>query len=80
MTDLQQAVLTLQKEIQNDPELAYSWHCNLAMPILDSINQYGELTKITPLEANLAACSLMKHLFDIDMNKNQYYAELQKKF
>ena len=45
--------------LKADPERAWSWHCNIAMPIMDYL-------KVSPADANLAAVKLMKHLFDVD--------------
>lgn len=52
----------LQTALQADVDYAWSWHCNLAMPIMDSI-------RCTPFEANKAAADLMQFLFKINVRK-----------
>lgn len=49
-----------------DPEYAWSWHCNLAMPIMDS-------TKVSHRDANIAAARLMQHIFGIDTAKHAHF-------
>lgn len=51
--------------LKADPEWAWSWHCNIAMPLVDYL-------KISPEDANLAAIKLMKHLFDVDTEAMAY--------
>lgn len=56
----------LKKEISNDPDFAWGVHCNIAMPICDSINVNHE-------QGNLAAARLMEHLFNHDITKHEYF-------
>lgn len=42
-----------------DPEYAWSWHCNIAMPIMDELG-------CSHADANKCAVKLMKHLFSVD--------------
>lgn len=49
---------TLKEAVQNDPEYAWGWQCNLAMTLLDA----G--VGLNSLQANKAANSIMSHLFD----------------
>lgn len=49
-----------------DPEYAWSWHCNLAVPIMDAAG-------ISHEKANVAACYLMQHLFDYDVTADSRY-------
>lgn len=56
---IEDAFHVLQKAMRDDPEYAWAWHCNIAMPIMDSSSLGHEL-------ANISAASLMRHLFDID--------------
>jgi hypothetical protein len=56
-----QAIEHLERALQDDPEYAWSWHCNIACPIMDEGASY-EL-------ANKAAARIMKHLFHIDTTK-----------
>lgn len=55
-----QAYEALTKAMREDRAYAYSWHCNIAMPILDGSNG-----KLTHEEANQIAEKLMAHLFGI---------------
>lgn len=54
------AYKTLVKAMKDDPEYAWSWYCNISMPIFDQ--SYG---KLSSAEADLIASTLMKHLFDV---------------
>jgi hypothetical protein len=56
----------LQAAIKADPEYAWGWHCNLAMPIMDA-------SGISHEKANKAAAHLMQHLFDYDITTHPYY-------
>lgn len=56
----------LQKLIKSDEEYAWAFHCNLAMPIMDSIG-------CTHQQANEAAAHLMRHLWDCDITKHEHY-------
>lgn len=55
----------LTNAIKKDEDYAWTWHCNIAMPIQDEgiSNRY----------ANEAAASVMKHIFDVDITKSEYY-------
>lgn len=56
----------IREKMRDDPEYAWSWHCNIAMPIMDTAKVSHEL-------ANKAAAHLMQHLFAIDTRDNQHY-------
>jgi hypothetical protein len=56
------AFQALKDALLADDGYAWSWHCNLAMPIMDSIH-------CTPEQANKAGADLMKYLFSIDVRK-----------
>jgi len=56
------AFQSLKDALHADSDYAWAWHCNLAMPIMDSIH-------CTPEQANKASADLMKYLFDIDVRK-----------
>lgn len=56
----------LQNLIQRDPDYAWALHCNIAMPIMDSIGCTHE-------QANEAAAHLMQHLFDYDVTTHEHY-------
>lgn len=56
----------LQALIKSDPDCAWGWHCNIAIPIMDSI-------RCTHKQANEAAAHLMQHLWDCDITKDERY-------
>lgn len=56
----------LQAAIHADPECAWGWHCNLAVPIMDAIGVSHE-------QANIAAAHLMSFLFSYDVTKDARY-------
>ena len=60
------ALVALKRAMAEDPMYAWSWHCNIAMPIMDA-------TGVSHALANEAAARLMRHLFDIDTSKNEFY-------
>lgn len=70
--EIKQALDTLKLAFKNDPEYAWSWHCNIAMPMYDSF-AFNGTNSITYFEANVAAARIMHHLFNVDMVQNQLY-------
>lgn len=50
----------------DDPEYAWAWHCNLAMPIMDA-------TGISHEQANEAAAHLMQYLWGCDITAHPLY-------
>lgn len=56
----------LQQLIQSDPDYAWALHCNLAMPIMDSVG-------CTHQRANEAAAHLMQHLWACDITPHPHY-------
>jgi len=56
----------LKAAMQADPEYAWSWHCNFAMPIMDA-------SGISHEKANKAAAHLMQHVFDYDITTHPHY-------
>jgi hypothetical protein len=53
----------LEAALKADPDYAWAWHCNLAMPIMDDL-------KVSREHANWAAARLMRHCFDIDITRH----------
>ena len=53
--------------IRADPDYAWAWHCNLAMPILD-------VTGVSHEKANEAAAYIMATLFECDITTHPNYA------
>lgn len=52
-----------------DPDWAWSVHCNLAMPIMDTLN-------CSHIEANNAAAILMKHIFNYDVTQLREFKDI----
>lgn len=53
-------------EAMREPEYAWGWHCNLAVPIMDA-------TGISHRKANEAAAHLMQHLWGCDITTHPHY-------
>lgn len=56
----------LKAAINADPEYAWGWHCNLAVPIMDAACVSHDL-------ANQAAALIMRQLFDCDITTHPHY-------
>jgi hypothetical protein len=56
----------LKASIKSDPEIAWAWHCNIAVPLMDSL-------KLSHERANIAAAYLMSHLFDVDTTASPHF-------
>ena len=56
----------LKTAIQSDPEYAWSWHCNLAVPIMDAVNA-------SHTDSNRAAALIMQQMFDCDITTHPHY-------
>ena len=66
LNKIAEAFETLKAEMAADPEYAWSWHCNLAMPIMDAAG-------ISHEKANVAAAYLMSHLFCYDVTTDERF-------
>ena len=66
MNDAAQAWDTFKRLMREDPDYAWSWHCNIAVPIMDAINVSHE-------DANLVAAHLLSFLFDCDSTQHPNY-------
>lgn len=64
--DTKEAMDHLTAVMKDDPEYAWSWHCNLAMPIMDSTDCSHE-------QANRAAAALMQHVWGVDITKHPHW-------
>lgn len=51
--------------MREDPEYAWAWHCNLAVPIMDA-------AEVSHERANIAAAYLMLHLFEYDITQHPH--------
>lgn len=66
---LKYALTYFFKQLQKDPQYAWAWHCNIAMPIFDTMDEPDYLF------ANRCAARIMQNLFNVDMTKNVYYLD-----
>jgi hypothetical protein len=72
-----EALDRLKTAMRMDPGYAWSWHCNVAMPILDTRRvPHGPL--IFHSEANEMAANVMRHLFDVDVRASREWAAMFK--
>ncbi len=55
------AYVDLREAMKKDPDYAHSWHCNIAMPLMDASKGM-----ISHSDANRYAAVLMKHLFGVE--------------
>ncbi len=60
---------TLRQATQEDPEYAWAWHCNLAVPFMDEGGSHKA--------ANRAAARIMYNLFHVDTSQNQHFKDLR---
>lgn len=58
----------LAQAINSDEAYAWSWHCNIAMPIMDELG-------CSHLEANKAAARVMQTVFSVDMTKHPHFPQ-----
>lgn len=63
---LEQHFTGLKAAIHADPEYAWSWLCNLAVPIMD-------VTGLDHQQANRAAALIMAQMFDYDITNHPFY-------
>lgn len=63
--EIKQAFDVLKNAVNNDPDYAWSWHCNLAMPFVDEGGSHET--------ANKAAARIMSILFEHDITKHPHY-------
>lgn len=56
----------IMEAMKLDDDYAWSWHCNIAMPIKD-------LTNLSHRKCNQIAAFLMDRLFGVDTSSNKHY-------
>jgi hypothetical protein len=61
-----EAMDNLKATMQSDPEYAWAWHCNIAMPFKDA-------TGCTHEQANKGAARVMEHFFSVDITKHPHW-------
>lgn len=75
------ALKNLSAELQADPEMAWAYFCNIAMPVMDSYaptfgaaSVMGWVTHEAQHKlANEAGAHLMQHLFGVDITTHPHY-------
>lgn len=68
------AMAILAKAMKEDPDYAWTWHCNLAMPIHDSMSDTQPQRHAL---ANIAAARIMAHVFDVN-TMSTYETDLKR--
>jgi len=63
----------LNDAINGDAEYAWAVHCNLAMPIMDSI-------RCTHEQANRAAARIMHQWFGLDITKHEHWKSIERQW
>ncbi len=63
--DIKQHMDRLSATMREDEYYAWTWHCNLAMPMQDEGMSFAA--------ANRAAARIMKNFFDVDTTKSEFY-------
>ena len=54
-----EAFEVIKKAIKDDPDYAWSWLCNIAVPFIEEGGSHKQ--------ANMAAAIFMKNVFDVDV-------------
>jgi hypothetical protein len=63
---VKEAFETLKQAIIDDPDFAYSWHCNVAMMCHDAILNFDDQAGFAHHVGNDAASRFMKLCFDVE--------------
>jgi hypothetical protein len=69
MEEIEKCMDVIRKAVNEDPSYAWTWQSVIAMSAFDE--------GLERPKANAAAARAMKMLFDIDMTKNEFYADTQ---
>jgi hypothetical protein len=67
MSETVHPMAALAAEMKADPDYAWAWLCNLAVPIMDVIEG------ATHQQANQAAALIMRQMFDCDVTTHPHY-------
>ena len=69
------AFQNLKKALQADPDYAWSWHCNIAMNLMDNLGSYNPKANNQERHrvCNEAAAKMMNYIFNIDTAKHEHY-------
>ncbi|MNQ58873.1 hypothetical protein D3C85_730920 [compost metagenome] len=71
------AMNALTDAMDKDLGYAWSWHCNIAGPVADALARVG--VTLGHREANYAAAALMRHMFNVDMERDAHYRGTQER-
>jgi hypothetical protein len=63
----------LNDQINSDAEYAWAVHCNLAVPIMDSV-------RCTHEQANRAAARIMHQWFGLDITKHEHWKSIESQW
>lgn len=66
------AMRTLSEEMKKDPDLAWAWHCNLAMMAVDAGAKHEE--------ANKRAADLMRRAFGVSTDEYPHYKNIMSQY
>lgn len=77
MNTTKEAFDALQKQLQNDDDLAWGWHCNIAMAIYDTVQPAVDHHNKHRF-ANEAAARTMSRIFNVDMTKHRHWEDMKK--
>jgi len=66
--EIEEAMKILIDNMKADSEIAWAWHCNIAVPMQDE--------GIEHILSNRAAARIMYNLFNIDITKHKHYQEI----
>ena len=67
---VKKAMNVIKKALNNDPDYAWGWHCNLAMSSFDE--------GMDRPSANRAAARFMQICFGVDTTQNEHFEGTQK--
>jgi hypothetical protein len=75
--DIPNAMNAIKAAMAKDLGYAWAWQCNIAGPMADALQRLG--IELDRRESNYAAAALMRHMFDVDMDRDAHYRASQKK-
>ena len=67
----------VKKAMKDDPDLAWSWHCNIAMSFYDELGPMVEPSAVRHEVCNRAAARFMKLCFDVDTSEHPQFTPEQ---
>jgi hypothetical protein len=75
-TQQQSAFDALKKQLHDDEEMAWAWHCNIAMAVYDTTQPAVDYHNRHRF-ANEAAARTLSRLFDVDMTKHPHWEDMK---